>query len=224
MSTDITKFTYDMNIIGSLADQPAITTVALKQKFDEGGKAIKEYLNDSLITDMNTMEDNIINETNTAINNAKTELTEALNDTKTELEGEMSDLKEEIEGEMSDLEGDLTTKIDNITTILNGAFIIWNITQTFKGDGTNGNFDKTHPFTCPTGYVFGGVINTKYRPNRDDAKNFDVRAWNMPGDTGTINVHVLFTTNDAGTVYGGYSVLWIKSGLATFTHIDKGTW
>ena len=45
----IASFTYDMNIISALADEPndvgGLTAGELKAKFDEGGNAVKAYLN-----------------------------------------------------------------------------------------------------------------------------------------------------------------------------------
>lgn len=44
----LTQFTKDMNIIASLADEPTQTAAELKAKFDEGGAAVKTYLNETL--------------------------------------------------------------------------------------------------------------------------------------------------------------------------------
>lgn len=52
----ITNFTKDMDIITSLDDQPndigGLTAAELKAKFDEGGKAIQEYINNTLIPEV----------------------------------------------------------------------------------------------------------------------------------------------------------------------------
>lgn len=40
-----TQITKDMSIIQKLADNPTETASELKAKFDEGGEAVKEYLN-----------------------------------------------------------------------------------------------------------------------------------------------------------------------------------
>ena len=40
-----TQITKDMSIIQKLADNPTETAAELKAKFDEGGEAVKEYLN-----------------------------------------------------------------------------------------------------------------------------------------------------------------------------------
>lgn len=42
------KFIYDMNIISGLADKPTQTAEELKKKFDEGGKAIQEFINNMI--------------------------------------------------------------------------------------------------------------------------------------------------------------------------------
>lgn len=52
----ITNFLKDMDIIAKLDDQPndvgGLTAAELKAKFDEGGKAIQEYINDTLIPEV----------------------------------------------------------------------------------------------------------------------------------------------------------------------------
>ena len=54
-----TQFAKDMEIIGKLSDTPnvddGLTAAQLKEKFDEGGKAIKEYLNGSLLPELLAM-------------------------------------------------------------------------------------------------------------------------------------------------------------------------
>lgn len=52
----LTKFTKDMEIIAALDDEPndvgGLSADELKDKFDEGGKALKEYINDTLIPEV----------------------------------------------------------------------------------------------------------------------------------------------------------------------------
>lgn len=54
-----TQFSYDMEIIGKLSDTPnvddGLTAAQLKDKFDEGGKAIKDYINNVLLQDLQAM-------------------------------------------------------------------------------------------------------------------------------------------------------------------------
>lgn len=55
----IEKLTKDMNIIASLDDEPndvgGLTAAELKAKFDEGGNAVKDYLNEKLIPALETL-------------------------------------------------------------------------------------------------------------------------------------------------------------------------
>ena len=48
-----TQFSYDMEIIAKLSDTPnvddGLTAAQLKDKFDEGGKVIKDYINNTLL-------------------------------------------------------------------------------------------------------------------------------------------------------------------------------
>ena len=53
-----TKFEKDMAIISALDDEPndvgGLSAAELKAKFDEGGQAIKDYLNSTLTVQMDT--------------------------------------------------------------------------------------------------------------------------------------------------------------------------
>ena len=46
------NFNEDLNIVSKLADAPALTASQLKAKFDEGGLKLKEYINESLLPDI----------------------------------------------------------------------------------------------------------------------------------------------------------------------------
>lgn len=52
----LTKFTKDMAIIAALDDEPndvgGLSAQDLKAKFDEGGKAIKDYINETLTAEV----------------------------------------------------------------------------------------------------------------------------------------------------------------------------
>jgi hypothetical protein len=54
-----TQFSYDMEIIGKLSDTPnvddGLTAAQLKEKFDEGGKAVKDYLNGELLPELGAL-------------------------------------------------------------------------------------------------------------------------------------------------------------------------
>ena len=51
-----TQFTKDMDIIGKLSDTPnvddGLTAAQLKEKFDEGGKAVKNFINSTLLPEI----------------------------------------------------------------------------------------------------------------------------------------------------------------------------
>lgn len=51
----ITKMTDNLNIIQSLPDNPALEADELKRKFDEGGNAIKTYINDILTKEIDAL-------------------------------------------------------------------------------------------------------------------------------------------------------------------------
>lgn len=57
----LTKLEKDMNIVQALDDEPndvgGLTALELKAKFDEGGAAVKEYLNDTLTPELDTALD-----------------------------------------------------------------------------------------------------------------------------------------------------------------------
>ena len=60
----ITNFLKDMDIISALNDQPndvgGLTAAELKAKFDEGGKAIQEYINHTLIPEIHGIPKKLI--------------------------------------------------------------------------------------------------------------------------------------------------------------------
>ena len=54
----ISQFEKDMAIIAALDDEPndvgGLSAQELKEKFDEGGQAVKAYINDTLLPQINT--------------------------------------------------------------------------------------------------------------------------------------------------------------------------
>lgn len=53
----LTQFSKDMHIIAALDDEPndvgGLSAAELKAKFDEGGVSVKEYLNETLLPEIN---------------------------------------------------------------------------------------------------------------------------------------------------------------------------
>lgn len=56
---NVTKFTQDMNIIAKLDNEPndmgGLTAAQLKAKFDEGGLRVQEYINGTLIPEIESI-------------------------------------------------------------------------------------------------------------------------------------------------------------------------
>lgn len=52
----LTKFTKDMAIISALDDEPndvgGLSAAELKEKFDEGGQALKTFINETLLSEI----------------------------------------------------------------------------------------------------------------------------------------------------------------------------
>ena len=70
---NITRFANDLSVISQLSDTPALTPAELKAKFDESGKVTQDYINNSLIPEieeeLKQVEDNmpnVINDLNSA--------------------------------------------------------------------------------------------------------------------------------------------------------------
>lgn len=68
---NLTFFEKDMNIISALGDNPNsdnnLTAQDLKDKFDEGGKALKTFINSTLIPEIQTAFAEYIDEVDTLI-------------------------------------------------------------------------------------------------------------------------------------------------------------
>lgn len=48
----ISRLNKDMSIISALPDSPTLSASELKAKFDEGGKAVQEHINNTLIPEI----------------------------------------------------------------------------------------------------------------------------------------------------------------------------
>lgn len=57
----LTELTSNLNIHQSLPDKPALTADELKEEFDRAGNLIKEYLNGSLLSELNEIITNLQN-------------------------------------------------------------------------------------------------------------------------------------------------------------------
>lgn len=87
----IQKFDKNMNIVAALDDEPndvgGLTSAELKAKFDEGGKAIKDYINETVIPAIDRQE----SDTDTLKAAKHTHSNKALLDTYTQTEANLAD-------------------------------------------------------------------------------------------------------------------------------------
>lgn len=100
----IDKLTYDMNIIGKLDDNPALTPSQLKSAFDEAGIEIKRYINETLIPKVQSgsLED---------IEQAKSEIFSSIESQLVEFEGRI-DLK------MQEIDAQIDAFMENISSLI----------------------------------------------------------------------------------------------------------
>lgn len=108
----ISSCTVDTNVISALADAPALTASELKAKFDEAGTGIKGYINNTLISDINST----ITSTANTINGTITTNQTSNNNRLTALEGDMTTAKSNI----TTLQGNVTTINGQISTLSSG--------------------------------------------------------------------------------------------------------
>ncbi len=76
----LTELTSNLNIHQSLPDKPALTADELKEEFDKAGNLIKEYLNGTLISELNEIITSLKNKdisVDGAINSLQTIIREA---------------------------------------------------------------------------------------------------------------------------------------------------
>jgi hypothetical protein len=100
---NLTKLTEDLNIHQSLPDQPTLATNELKQKFDEAGNKIKDYINSILTPEIQTGVDN-------EINSARTAILKSVDSSLEELEASIDG---EIESKIATLKEEVTTAVKN---------------------------------------------------------------------------------------------------------------
>ena len=98
----LTELTANMNIHQSLPDQPALTADELKVEFDKAANLIKEYLNETLLTELNGLI--------TALQNKDTTIETALNSIQTIVNEATTNITS-ITNTISGLKSGATTKI-----------------------------------------------------------------------------------------------------------------
>ena len=79
------RFDDDLKIISKMANKPTLSSDELKAKFDEAGEIIQDYINDTIVPTMGTVESDIdnveksISTINTNITNINTKITNNTN-------------------------------------------------------------------------------------------------------------------------------------------------
>lgn len=68
----LTKLTENLNIISSLPEKPTLTPSALQAVFDEAGNAIKDYLNNTLTGEVESLINTTVQANKTTVENVLT--------------------------------------------------------------------------------------------------------------------------------------------------------
>jgi len=105
----LTELTENLNTIQSLADNPALTAAQLKAAFDDAANKIKQYINSTLLPELNTAIENLESEDSSveeSISSLSTTLTEAVGNITT-LQSNVTALQTTVSG----LKSGATTKI-----------------------------------------------------------------------------------------------------------------
>lgn len=128
----LTELTANLNIHQSLPDKPALTADELKEEFDKAGNLIKEYLNGTLISELNG-------------------IITSLQSKDISIEGTISSLQRIV--------GEATTNVSNIQTsinnINNSITNIQNKTNSYKsGANTKITIGSSVPSSLENGEVY----------------------------------------------------------------------
>lgn len=108
----ITPCTAETNAISQLADKPALTSAELKAEFDKAGTGIKNYINNTMISDINSTITSAVNTLGTTVTNNQTTNNNRFNTD----EGYITTLQ----NKMTTVEGNITTINSSISTLESG--------------------------------------------------------------------------------------------------------
>lgn len=148
----LTKLTADLNIIGGLPDQPTESATQLKEKFDDAGNIIKEYLNNTLTEEIpNEISSSSSSALNTAKNYTNTKISALAN-------GQVATNKNNITSLQSTVSGHTTTINSHTNTINSHTNSINSINQQISG-GTKGAI-RTQTFT-KNGWSIGSLTHER---------------------------------------------------------------
>ena len=136
MAVNITKFTKAVDNIANLADNPnesGLTPSDLKDKFDQAGKDIKSYINNTLIDELETLLDNYasdISDQSAAI----TSVTSTANTNASNI-GTLSNLN-------TTTKTNLVSAINEVNTHLSTSNVLWS-GGSYMGSGQTANLSQS---------------------------------------------------------------------------------
>ena len=127
----ITQCTVDTSVISQLADKPALTSAELKASFDSAGTGIKNYINNTLISNIGTEITSAVNTLGATVTSNQTANNTRFNTD----EGYITTLQ----GKMTTVEGNITTINSNISSLSSGKQKTISVGTTTPTGGSNGD-------------------------------------------------------------------------------------
>lgn len=220
MSVQLTKFTEDMNKVSSLADQPTITSTALKAKFDEGGQKIKEYLNGTLTDEVQDAFQDLEGEIQDALDQIQA-LLDALTAENISYDNTSSgmtadDVQEAID-ELKGITNTLSTSIGSVNTTAGkkAVYSDFTITTGSRSDNLPGNTSTAdYTLDCTitnSGYFPIGIVGFHYVKGTFDSELLRYELTSRSSGRAVVTYklrlnNTQITTNN--TVY--FNILWVK--------------
>lgn len=201
------RLTADLNIISSLADQPAMTARDLKAKFDEAGNIIKDFLNDQLLDELEDWQASIDTTITNKINRLASDLEASLNNMQTTLEGEMQALQNSV----SSLGTTASKKV------VYGDLVIQETDTYTVSHGHGGTVEDTKTLT-KSGYFPIGVVGfestsiNEYNNTELGQGIMSIRLSSRANGSCQLKTRLVASNNQAWyyhTTYKAY-VLWVK--------------
>ena len=174
-------FTENVNVHQSLPDQPTLTAIELKKKWDEGASKIKAYINETLLPALNeqipeefeAQRESILNEVNGLLNELKSTYDKkftSVNDSISSINGKISNIDTKITNINKDITN-LNNSISSLTSQVNGAVTATTASVTM-GSGMNRTYEHT--------YKVGSVVHSRVEMNTGISGNQTVTLFTLP--------------------------------------------
>ena len=199
------RLTADLNIIQTLADQPAMPARELKAKFDEAGNIIKNFLNDQLLDELEDWQTSLNESITASMTNLENRVDSRLTTLETNLTSQMNNLDSSLRSYVDTKTNAVSSSLSSLTTKMNGALLVqtWRQTSAWYGD-----HDRDNEHSIPNGYTFIGLINPfNNSGNHLHTAQFYVRS----ATSNKITVSCYYHGSDTGSWTYGYSLLFAKS-------------